>query len=61
MNPIWAFFFKDKYRTPFSIYKMSLSELVVLMALIFGVGYGLSKGVMWIVDFELTDTVITEE
>jgi len=51
MNPIWAFFFKDKFKTPFSLYKMSLAELVFLLALSFGVGYGLSKGVQWILLF----------
>jgi hypothetical protein len=45
MNPIWAFFFKDKYRTPLSVYKMSLSELIVLGALCFGIGFGVTKGI----------------
>ena len=45
MNPIWAFFFKDKYRTMFSAYKMSLAELLFLGAIVFGIGVGLSLGV----------------
>ena len=49
MNPVWAFLFKDKYRTPFSVYKMSLAELVVLCGIIFGIGYGLAEGVGWII------------
>jgi len=53
MNPLWAFFFKDKYRTPFSVYKMSLAELVVLGGMIFGIGYGITEGVNWILTLEL--------
>jgi len=52
MNPVWAIFFKNKYRTPFSVYKMSLAELIFLTAAIFGAGYGLSTGVQKILDFE---------
>jgi len=52
MNPIWGFLFKDKYRTPFSIYKMSLAELLVLGGIVFGAGYGLTKGVMWVLSVE---------
>ena len=52
MNPIWGIFFKDRFRTPFSVYKMSLAEIVVLLGIIFGVGYGLSKGVQAILAFE---------
>ena len=52
MNPIWGFFFKDKYRTPFSVYKMSLAEIIVLGEIIFGVGFGLTKGVQWILNYE---------
>ena len=50
MNPFWAFLFKDKYRTPFSAYKMSLSELLVLGGLVFGMGYGLSRGISWVLN-----------
>jgi len=52
MNPLWGMFFKDRFRTPFSVYKMSLAELVFLMAVIFGIGYGLSEGVQAILNFE---------
>jgi len=45
MNKFWGFWFKDKFRTPFSVYKMSLAELIVLASMVFGVGYGLLKGV----------------
>ena len=41
MNPIWAFFFKDKFRTIFSIYKMSLAELLVLLSMTVGSGVGI--------------------
>ena len=41
MNPIWAFFFKDKYRTIFSIYKMSLAEILVLLSMTVGFGVGI--------------------
>lgn len=56
MNPIWALFFKDRFRTPFSIYKMSLAELVVLLGLVAGAGIGIAKGVSWIVDLESTES-----
>ena len=52
MNPLWSLFFKDKYRTPFSVYKMSLAELVFLGATIFGIGYALSEGVIWVLNIE---------
>lgn len=58
MNPIWGFFFKDKYRTPFSVYKMSLAELVVLCGIVFGAGYGISKGVQAIVNFESSVEIV---
>ena len=49
MNPLWGVFFKDKFRTPFSVYKMSLAELVFLGAITFGIGFGVTKGSQWIV------------
>ena len=52
MNPIWALFFKDRFRTPFSVYKMSLAELVVLLGLVAGAGIGIAKGVSWIFELE---------
>ena len=57
MNPIWAIFFKDRFRTPFSVYKMSLAELVVLCSIIFGAGWGVAKGVGWILSFETSESV----
>jgi len=57
MNPVWGFFFKDRYRTPFSIYRMSLAEVVFLGAIIFGVGFGITTGVKAILDFETTETI----
>jgi len=56
MNPIWGIFFKDRFRTPFSVYKMSLAELVVLLGLVAGAGIGIAKGVSWIVDLEGLET-----
>ena len=44
MNPLWALLFKDKIRTPFSVYKMSLAEVIVLGGLCFGIGYGVVRG-----------------
>ena len=51
MNPIWAIFFKDRFRTPFSVYRMSLAELAVLGGLVVGAGIGIAEGGSWI--FEL--------
>jgi hypothetical protein len=48
MNPIWAFLFKDKWRTPFSVYKMSLAEVLVLGGIVFGIGFGITQGAQWI-------------
>ena len=52
MNPIWAMFFKDRFRTPFSVYRMSLAEMVVLLGLVAGAGIGVAKGISWILDIE---------
>jgi len=52
MNPIWSIFFKDRFRTPFSVYKMSLAEIVVLLGLVAGVGIGVAKGIDWIFELE---------
>jgi hypothetical protein len=56
MNPLWAFFFKDKIRTPFSVYKMSLAELVVLLGMVGGLGYGIVKGAFAIMNLEMGDS-----
>ena len=50
MNPLWALLFKDRLRTPFSVYKMSLAELVFLGAVAFGCGFGAVKGSKWLVN-----------
>jgi hypothetical protein len=50
MNPLWSLFFKDRLRTPFSVYKMSLAELVFLGAVAFGCGFGAVKGSKWLVN-----------
>jgi len=52
MNPIWAIFFKDRFRTPFSVYRMSFAELVVLLGLVAGAGIGIAEGVSWIFELE---------
>ena len=52
MNWFWGFWFKDKYRTPFSVYKMSFAELIVLMGLVFGTGFALTKGVQQLVNWD---------
>ena len=59
MNPIWALIFKDKWRTPFSIYKMSTAEIIVLCGIIFGIGYGVTASVSWLI--ESFSTSITTE
>ena len=50
MNPVWALLFKDRWRTPFSRYKMSTAEIIVLCGIIFGIGYGVTAGVTWLVE-----------
>ena len=60
MNPVWSVFFKDRFKTPFSIYKMSFAELVFLAAAVGAAGYGLGKVVKWVVDFETTPVVIEQ-
>ena len=57
MNPIWAFFFKDRFRNPFSMFKMSLAELIVLLSMFGACGYGIWKGVNWLLAAEgVTET-----
>mgnify|MGYP003129549803 CR=1 FL=1 len=50
MNWFWGFWFKDKFRTPFSVYKMSFAELIILAGMFFGVGYALTLGVQKLLD-----------
>ena len=52
MNPIWGLFFKDRFRTPFSVYRMSFAELIVLIGLVVGAGIGIAEGVSWIFELE---------
>ena len=52
MNPLWALLFKDRFRTPFSVYKMSLAEIIVLLGIVIGVGIGIGEGISWIIDLE---------
>jgi hypothetical protein len=49
MNPLWALFFKDRFRTLFSVYKMSLAEIVFLLALVAAVGIGVAEGIDWVI------------
>ena len=44
MNPIWALFFKDRFRTIFSVYKMSLAEIIFLITMTAGAGAGIYVG-----------------
>ena len=52
MNPIWSILFKARFRTPFSVYKMSMAEIVVLLGLVAGAGIGVAKGIDWILNVE---------
>ena len=60
MNWYWAFWFKDKFRTPFSVYKMSLAELIILGGMIFGGGWVLTKGVQKLISIEIGSSEIVE-
>tara|TARA_Y100000310_G_C20019017_1_gene506539 strand:+ start:148 stop:333 length:186 start_codon:yes stop_codon:yes gene_type:complete len=61
MNPIWALFFKDRFRTPFSIYKMSLAEIVILLGLVAGAGIGVAKGISWVLDLEGVSSSVNDK
>jgi len=61
MNPVWGLLFKDRIRTPFSVYKMSVAEVVVLGAIIFGIGFGVVRGGQWIVETLSPAPVIATE
>lgn len=52
MNPLWSILFKARFRTPFSVYKMSMAEIVVLLGLVAGAGIGVAKGIDWILNVE---------
>ena len=61
MNPIWGLFFKDRFRTPFSVYRMSFAELVVLLGLVAGAGIGVAKGIDWILDLEGASSSVNDK
>ena len=52
MNPIWAILFKARFRTPFSVYKMSAADVIILLGLVAGAGIGVAKGIDWILTVE---------
>jgi len=60
MNPIWAIFFKDRFRTPFSVYRMSLADIIVLLGLVVGAGIGAAKGIDWIFELEGVASTLDE-
>ena len=60
MNPIWAIFFKDRFKTPFSVYRMSVAEVVFLLAAVGAIGYGLSIGVQKIIALETTEVIMDQ-
>jgi len=51
MNRIWAIFFKDRIKTPFSAYKMSLAELIFLLSLFIFPLFILSEELRGILNF----------
>jgi len=61
MNPFWGLLFKDRIRTPFSVYKMSVAEVVVLAAIIFGTGFGVVKGGQWLMNTFSYEQVVEVE
>lgn len=50
MNPIWAIFFKDRFKTPFSLFRMSLAEIIFLLAVTIGAGIGIAEGLDRLLD-----------
>jgi hypothetical protein len=60
MNPLWAIFFKDRFRTPFSVYRMSFAEIVVLLGLVVGAGIGVAEGIRWIFELESETSSLDE-
>ena len=48
MNPLWAMLFKARFRTPFSMYKMSLAEVFILIAAAVGIGVFLVEGIKFL-------------
>ena len=49
MNPLWSLLFRARFSTPFSIYRMSLAEIVVLLSLAMGAAWGAGKATVWLV------------
>jgi len=60
MNPVWAIFFKDRFRTPFSVYKMSLAEIVFLLTGVAAVGYFGVQGLDWLFGLEFSETSVLD-
>jgi len=60
MNPLWAVFFKDRFKTPFSMYRMSFAEIVFLLSVIGACGYGVVEGVSWIINAEMGNTSVLD-
>ena len=60
MNPLWALFFKDRYRTLFSVYKMSLAEIIFLLAVTAGSGVGIYVGAKKALDYFAEVEVVEE-
>ena len=50
MNPIWAIFFKDRFKTPFSLFRMSLADIIFLLAVTIGAGIGIAEGLDRLLD-----------
>jgi len=61
MNPLWAILFKDRFRTPLSVYRMSLAEIIVLLGIVVGVGYGVYEGVSRIIDLEGDSPIVNDK
>ena len=61
MNPLWALLFKDRIRTPFSVYKMSLAEVIVLGGIIFGIGFGITRGALAINSYAQADQSVLDD
>ena len=61
MNPIWALFFKDRFRTIFSVYKMSLAEIIFLITITAGAGAGIYVGTKKALDYLQGEETVLEE
>ena len=52
MNPLWSLLFKARFRNPFSSYRMSFAEVLVLFSICASIAYGITKGVVWLAGLE---------